>query len=453
MRRSFAASVAGGVVLLFSSGAAHAANEDYVKTVAPLIGDGCRNGRIDAWRLRRAMLASDKLQPALSVKAPEAAQSGADSRPPSLGAELAASVVRGGSNANAANLRQLLREWISHQGAEGLPYEAGGVRIWGPGRVRLNEDQTEAVLAAILDGRDSYIFECRSDGPRSPPQRDERRAGDDDHPSSATRFSVAKTAGDLAVGEVKEKSAAELSFVDDDVADTNSYSVRGAVGLVFNEFPYSFVDDPERRVGGHAQGAVFVQFERDGSDATADADEVNNLSLGGMLGGYIAFQKIRGSHYFAFTGRVTSDDRLDSRAYKLAASLTPELAGNGRERVLAPRIGFDWDLTLHAEGLAVDDPGRKALLQDSPEWFRLGYDARADVVAYVLPAPWEASLSAEYKLREGLTEDGGDAQWFTSAVLFRPNDNLGFGLSYDRGEVLDSLEFVDRWTLKVTFRR
>jgi len=57
-------------------------------------------------------------------------------------------------------------------------------------------------------------------------------------------------------------------------------------------------------------------------------------------------------------------------------------------------------------------------------------------------------------MRDGFTEDNGDAQYVTSSISYFPTVDASFGLSlsYERGEVITSLEDQEKWLLGLKVR-
>jgi hypothetical protein len=54
---------------------------------------------------------------------------------------------------------------------------------------------------------------------------------------------------------------------------------------------------------------------------------------------------------------------------------------------------------------------------------------------------------ADYRLREALDDDVGDADLLSLKLLFEPDPRYAFGIAFDRGRNLDSLEFSETWKI------
>ncbi|WP_334162242.1 hypothetical protein [Phenylobacterium sp.] len=355
-------------------------------------------------------------------------------------------------------LRSYSRSWLSPAGTA-LPLRMGGVLVRGPAGETVDAAQSAAVLETILAGSGPYVFRCTTTPPARPdgtgPRRPEDRvvpAGGGDR-KAGFRWALGKTPADLAKGVPEEVRAAddtsfaEFGFTDDSVKDVESYAINATTGLVFEE----------RGVGKTWGGKplVFLELQRQGTDVPVEGGYVNNLNLGvGFAGRASPVIGGRERHfYFDLAGKLISDDDFHARAYKASLAVDPPLPLPGY-RVAWPlqdagdtRIFAWWSLAGVVDWMQVDDPGEKVKLQTAPEFTRLGYDLAGHVMW--LPRDPRRKMAvqfdAAYALRDGQTEDGGDAQLVTVGLRWLPEPRFSIGVAYERGENLDTLERIDIW--------
>lgn len=345
-------------------------------------------------------------------------------------------------DATLLDVKRLVESWAGS--GQGLPLEVGGLRIVAPGL-----DQEE-VLARLLAGDQTGMdIVCR--WPVAEPKERDPSAG---------AFRLVRTPEDLDKPKIKDRKFAEFSYADDRQTRVQSWGVVATAALEWNEVPLGGQDGYL-----HISPSVYVAYERKGeNDPTADG-YVNNLKFGARASGDLGF----GSDWFAYysvAGTIETDDDFESEAYALEVRLDPPLPrlpyhrleqgiGSGRN-VTASAI---WNVDLVADWVQVDDAGRKSALKDAAEYVRLGYDAGFTI--RVGPTrlasgkePWRVALVTSYQVRDGQTNDGGDAQLFASALQFEHSEttNLAFGLSYERGENLTSFESSELWKLFLGLR-
>lgn len=160
--------------------------------------------------------------------------------------------------------------------------------------------------------------------------------------------------------------------------------------------------------------------------------------------------------YYSASAAIWTDDKFKSEAYAAELVLDPPLpyipyhrSYKALDRGGPVEVDFKWGAHFVADWIQVDDPGRRKELVDQAEYVRIGYDTGFDLRFGPADADWRFLLSADYGLRDGQTEDGGDAQLFSSSLLFLDGKEThwSFGLSYERGENLQSFEKSELWKL------
>ena len=304
-------------------------------------------------------------------------------------------------------------------------------------------NEAEAVLAAILGHDDSrYVFGCTH---RDQPVEPEEGA-------PGVRLVLARTPDDLLKGKLTDRAFAEFAYTRDEVAHESTYSIHATLGLVFPGStlqPASRPGEGRSRLSLGIRPVALLQYEREGGSG---ADEVNNLNFGFQAGGVLQTGTSRTlRHRYAITGRYLTDDRFDSAAWSLAATFTPQfhIFGNRVAADVAPNLTFRWLATLTADHFSVSDPGRKTALLTANEFTRVGFDLEAGLRLALNDGNNSISLRGEYQLREAVSGRVGDAQLLNVSLAFQPIDQVAVGLTYTRGENIDSLEFGEQW--KFTF--
>jgi hypothetical protein len=330
-----------------------------------------------------------------------------------------------------------------------LPLERGGLRILD--RTGAPTDAAAAALQEILAGKgDDFIFVCRGPIP-------EIAEAEDDGASPTASFVLSKTAPDLAESKLSKKAFGEFTFSDDRDARAQAYGIAFAAGVKSRTIPV--IDEGPWRL--NSDYTLYGEIERSGSnDPTAD-NYVNNLNFGAQVSGRFRIPKgPTWFGYYALSLQGETDDDFAARAYRAQLMLDPPIPLIGRRtpaRVfgwLGGEVDGGWSLKGVADWVQVDDPGEKKKLVDQAEYVRLGYDVGLKFRIVPEEAEWRLVWSTLYKVRDGRTEDGGDAQMFTSGVMFEPSDTShhSFGLSYERGENLQSFEKSEIWKLNLGLR-
>lgn len=333
-----------------------------------------------------------------------------------------------------------------------LPYAAGGVRVEaksGPiGGV-------QPVASDVYGGSDErYLFRCpvlASDP--APPEVE------------GPKWTIAKTPEDLAK-ELDKKAFADLAFIDNIDKREESYSIAMAVGRSYPAFVLrnyradASPPDVSRVLTGRIE--PFVQYVRQGSDK-ADSTSVNNLDFGLNLAGRLDLTDFpsnrSASHYYTLTARYLTDDDFNSDVLAAQIYLEPQLPLAGYWDPYPLIVDADWELradwssAVMADVISVQDIGDKTKLKDAAEYVRLGYDLKG-ALRWIPDGDgaWSVSLTASYKVRDGQTEDGGDAQLFASDLSLSPSPHFSIGIGYNRGENLETFEFQELWSMKFGVR-
>lgn len=379
--------------------------------------------------------------------------------PPSQDPKVAA---RQAEDAQLLRYRRVIEVWSSWPQTGGVvaTLEEGGVWI---DATEAGGVDTQTRLARLFTADDTGLrVVCRNpaaDEPQSEPSPQRQGQSGADQPT----LSIVKTAGDLGEGDLEKKTFAEFSYSDNRDTRVQAWAVKLAAGLQWSE--RLVPSEPNGRPYLTAAPLAFVAFDRAGDNDPSEEGYVNNLDFGVQLGGRLGMMWGEGPAvgYYRLTGRYQTDDKLESAIYAAELRLVPPLPPIKHHRVYEPlwnggswAVDLKWKADLVADWIEVSDAGEKTALVDKAEYVRLGYDA--DLALRVGPSAsdrdWRLLLSARYALRDGQTQDGGDAQWFTGGLAYLPSDdaNWSFGLTYERGETLESFERAEIWRLAVGYR-
>lgn len=427
---------------------ASAADPALVEKLAPAIAEHCVNDLITAQALGEAVvtLALPDLKPEYGLL-----------RGPRAVAARAFADTAGPNREAYTRLRRLTQTWVNPADPgvnDYLPLSAGGVAILERDGSRVLPDRSEAALVAMLEGDDTaFAFRCVTTA-APPPPNSESDATPSPHRAV---FTIARSPGDLAL-PLKKKSFAEVSFLSNEVTDEDSYSIYATAGVSWGEFTPVTRPQHEGGLVVRAIPSAFVQLEREGIGDGNAVDDIDNLNFGAQLSGFV---QARGgstaTHYYALTARFLSDGRLDSEAWSAALSITPEIPWPGYDQpydLVRDRVEFSWLASGVADYFDVVDPGRKSELQTAPEFARLGFDLSAGL-RFLLGANRTDALAflADYRLREELGSGVGDARILSLKLLFEPDPKYAFGIAFDRGRNLDSLEFAETWKITLGVKR
>lgn len=261
---------------------------------------------------------------------------------------------------------------------------------------------------------------------------------------------------DAAAKPFKQRSPATLSFKSDDGGDSQSWSLKGAI-VWGNILPVNKGTTTQdiRESQFRPTLAPFISVNEQSNKDPAKA--VDDLAFGLRLEG-----RLTRVTPFYLTGSWTTDvERRESSLTKLEFKVRPpldRLPAYGRYLGGLDGDGFSiqpyWRLFAVADYAEVGDPGDKASLKKTARYQRIGYDIEGALrFGRGTEAPsW--TLSAAYKLRDETSQGPGDAQLLDLALVLTPSDTspFSFGLSYERGEIIDTLAPVEQVKASLGFR-
>jgi hypothetical protein len=315
-------------------------------------------------------------------------------------------------------------------------------------------EDTTARVAALFDlGRsDGYHLQCL--GPPPPPPPEPPLPG-----HIPWTVAVGATLAEIDK-PLAQREAATVSFRADDQADTEVGTIRGAVLASLA----NWTND-----AGTLRGSLgpYLAYER--MTASDPAKEVNNVEVG-LRGSWLLYPGAV-DPYEASPTTITlatswlTDDQGDSSAWRAELGIRPGLdgalfrSGYGFQRNLFDGpdqfLVWSWDLRLVTDYAEVLDPGAKQALLTRPSYLRWGYDLSGELRLRRRTSDPAFALSLNYQFRDDWNDDGGNADRITGRLKYYPADdsNWAFGLEYDRGENLQSLEAMENWLITIGYRR
>ena len=326
---------------------------------------------------------------------------------------------------------------------------------------RPTSDRTEELLGDILVGESNYTFICRMKPPVPTVETPSRTPTDPPPAETDGRpaWVLVKTRDGLGETSLEDKEFAEFSYTDDQEAGDRTFGLAFTAGARFDETTFdlwsgSFIN---------AAFTPYVSFDRQGGDDPTADGYVNNLNFGLQAAGAI---QLRGSRtwlgYYSLSYAHETDGEFESDANSLELKLDPPLPVSWPyhrmfSRALGPyddpRLEARWTLEGVADWVEVDDPGQKKSLTERTTYRRLGYDLGLDL-RFHPSDDWHILWTNQYQVREGQTSAGGDAELFSSSLLFKlsKDSHYSFGLNFENGRDLQSLEPTEVWKLVIGLR-
>ena len=309
-------------------------------------------------------------------------------------------------------------------------------------------------VAALYDLRraDGYHLQCL--GPPPPPPAPPPPPG-----HIPWTVAVGATLADIEK-PLPQRETANLSFRADNQADTEVGTVRGVVVASLANWTN---DTGTLR----ASLGPYVGYER--LTASDPAKEVNNLELG-LRGSWTIYPGAV-DPYAVYPTTVTlatswlTDDDGDSSAWRAELGVRPGLggaflrSGYGFQRTLIDGpdqfLVWSWDARFVTDYADVLDPGTKQALMTRPGYLRWGYDLSGELRLRRRTSDPAIALTVGYQFRDDWNDDGGNADRVTARLKYYPAEasNWAFGLEYDRGENLQSLEALENWLITLGYRR
>lgn len=315
----------------------------------------------------------------------------------------------------------------------------------------VGRDQVAAFFTAAHEvSANPFRIECAPlpGGAGSPQSRNET--------TERGRWAVAGSTGDLA-GPMKASDFATFGWIGDRQGGSDAYTIDLVIGA-----PWIFRREPSEDFETWSLRPALT-YDRSTSSTAASNDQ-NDLGFW-LYGHYADRQAGFAARDVNLRLGYVTDDQFESRVLTGSASAYlpfGELPHYGHYQHIG-NIG-DWQLEalwqaeLMTDYLHVGDEGEKTGLTDDAEYWRVG--GNLEVLAQ-LRDPDDATMSSPvwtlqlaYHVRDGLAEDGGDAQLFSGAINYHPSGESHFqiGLRYERGESLMSFTPIEKWIFGVGVR-
>jgi hypothetical protein len=262
----------------------------------------------------------------------------------------------------------------------------------------------------------------------------------------ASAFRLSKTADGLGLARgSKEKLAAvpqaEISYVDNRIAGTETFSIAAVVGL-------ELLNDPNQQL------IPFLSYTRKSVSGSATAGNASQLGLGFTYSAFLeSFDQID------MTGLVTLDDKDDSAVGAGHFSWTPAFLQQLRPLPFdaARRVGPVWvkfNLKAIAHAGYVFDAGANAALTDGEGYLRAGAEGKA--LIWLLPESAVFShVTADASYKHLFRIAGPQRVTWLDIGLNYQFDEEGHWIlrySFERGDDDETLKRTDQWKLSLGVR-
>lgn len=350
---------------------------------------------------------------------------------------------------NAAALRNL------HGAVDDMLFHRRGRRfelVWVSSQPEPTTTRDRVAAFYDLDRADGYRVRCLSPG----------QARDPNAPPPARpewRIDVGATQADL-LKSLEDRETASVSLRVDQQADTEIGTVRGVVAAT-----WSPPGGPDQTVW--FRGGPYLGYERVTHPSPDKA--INNLEVG-VRGSWLFYPGATDADaaygsWLTLSSALLTDDQGDSSAWRVEAAFRPGFgdaifrSGYGFDRTVVDEASYwvtaRWDLNLIADYAEVTDPGEKQALLTRPDFLRWGYDLSGELRLRWRERAPTVGLSAIYQYRDDLNDAGGNADRITARLKYYPSkeSRWAFGIEYDRGENVLSLEPMENWLMTLGYRQ
>lgn len=203
--------------------------------------------------------------------------------------------------------------------------------------------------------------------------------------------------------------------------------------------------DPKEETDDFSVGVIWKQYFRDKNFQENDGDKF----------------RFELDHFLLEGSYITDIEQRESQQW--AGQLTLPFASFDGSSFNSNDPFFTYYVTadLVLDHMKIARAGdKKALIklteeQDTDKLTRIGYDI-GFVSSFKLDDAWSFGFDAKYQYRDAFQNGGlGDADRWEMGWDFTPNvnDNLSFGITYQRGEVLKSLKEEELWKFGVKYKQ
>lgn len=388
------------------------------------------------------------------------ALSGTVPKLPEAIANIACSECKPGHQASLLALREAARDLLSNRQSRKFTLRLVSGRQ-EPGPIPGTTDVSNAQIIALYDLSQPATYEVLCVGYTAPPESPPvpTPVPFDGQLRKGYLQSI-KIASTLAETEkpFDKREAASVSLRADREAGTEVGTVKGII-----LFPplFNTPQDGTNYAFYSLQG--FLGYER--LTAEDPAKEVNNVDVG-LRSLWLFNRASEAITPVSLDVYWQTDDQTDSSLLRVETGVRPWLGraiaetGYGYNKPISPVEGdyfwtFNWDVRLIADYADVGDPGQKAALLKHNNYGRLGYDLTGAWVYARREKDASYGLSFQYQFRDDWMDTGANADLFSAKLKFYPSktSNFVFGIEYNRGENLSSLEPLENWLLTFGYRQ
>lgn len=258
-------------------------------------------------------------------------------------------------------------------------------------------------------------------------------------PAERGRLRISDVHGNLSQPELSRAGSAWVSYMDDAITDDSKYSIQAALGLILS------------RPDADVTNIGYVTYIKEYSRLAGETQ--NDVGLGFIRSGRIG----RGNPWrYELDASFHTDDRYDSRLYKLEGGLTRNFAfdnfflcHSGETQKQVCSVG------VVVEHTRVADPGDRAALLFLKQYSRIGYDMYWTHDREVNPGGLAVSVSAAHRKRYDTSGNRADAEVnrFTASVRPKKSSAYDLSLSYENGRTLIDLVRVQKTMIRLGYRR
>ncbi|WP_093087908.1 hypothetical protein [Sphingobium sp. AP50] len=312
-------------------------------------------------------------------------------------------------------------------------------------------DESYAQHAQLLDSQERFAtLRCTVDTPTPTPAI---AGGPGEKPFDLeSKLRVTQTVDGLSLArgtpdKLAKVPQAEISYVDDKIADTRTFNIVSVVGI-------------DLASKSTQQIIPFVHFARrrvKDKDGVVSADAKNSISQWGF--GLVYGATLNSYDVISATPLFTADDFADSRQASIRINWTPGFLQSldaipfERSRRVGP-IAVGLGLQTIIQGGHVFKAGTSAELVENGDYLRAGANLTGNIWSLV-DAPILSALSADVSYKHLFRLSGPrKVTWFEAGLNYsvESTDHITLRYSYERGRDDETLKETDQWKVSLGIR-
>lgn len=310
-------------------------------------------------------------------------------------------------------------------------------------------DESYAHYAQLLDSEERFVaIQCRTPEPQPGPGVAVRESS----PDLESRLRVTQTVDGLSLArgtpdKLAKVPQAEISYVDDRIADTRTFNIVSVVGIdLANKSTQQLIP--------------FVHFARrrvKDKDGVVSTDAKNNISQWGF--GLVYGATLNSYDVISATPLFTADDVADSRQASIRVNWTPGFLQSldalpfERSRRIGPiAVGLGFQAIV--QGGHVFDAGTSVELAENGDYLRAGGNLTGNIWSLV-DVPILSALSADVSYKHLFRLSGPRrVTWFEAGLNYsvESTDHITLRYSYERGRDDETLKPTDQWKVSLGIR-